>query len=105
MHAGNKNLSASEIADLLSRTAQAHGRYEIEVLARARDEAWAAWYAQHLLDNGLQDAFRAYSLEEGGRGQLEELLSQADISHRANAPDEKWEDYYGKYILEALTQK
>jgi hypothetical protein len=43
-------LTNEELADLLRDAEQAHGRYEKEELGGVRDEEWAPWYAEFIVN-------------------------------------------------------
>src|SRR5438874_2471677 len=88
----------SEISSLLANTESAHGRYEAEVLKGIRDEDWPKWYADYLLAHGLLDLFPTPAAAAQIGEHLDELLAEADTLHRANAPDERWQDYYARFL-------
>ena len=93
----------SEISSLLSGAESAHGRYEAEVLGGKRDEDWPRWYAGYLLDHGWLDLFPGSGTsgsDTGSRARLADLLTEADKLHRANAPNERWQDYYARFLLD-----
>jgi hypothetical protein len=93
----------SEISSLLSGAESAHGRYEAEVLGGNRDEDWPQWYAGYLLDHGWLDLFPSPGASvavAGSRARLAELLAEADELHRANAPNERWQDYYARFLVD-----
>jgi hypothetical protein len=43
-------LTSEELADLLREAEAAHGVYETEELGGVRDEEWAAWYAEFIVE-------------------------------------------------------
>ena len=51
--AGNE-LTKEELTALLREAEAAHGKYETEELGGARDEEWAAWYAEFIV-NALRE--------------------------------------------------
>lgn len=87
------------IADLLTRTLAAHGRYEKEVLGGKRDDDWPVWYAHHLREIGLLNHIPDGPGRELIREQLESLLARADDAYRAEQPDSTWQSYYAGYLL------
>src|SRR5438045_9636018 len=87
------------LSNLLAGTETAHGGYEAEVLQGSRDEDWPKWYAGYLLEHGLLDLFPGSGAAAQLDAHLDELLSEADGLHRANAPDEKWHDYYARFLV------
>lgn len=44
------DLTRDELADLIERAAEAHHVYEQQELDGERDEEWARWYADWILD-------------------------------------------------------
>jgi hypothetical protein len=98
---GNDNTAKErEIAALLRQTAEAHGVYEHDVLNDQYDVEWPKWYGEYLLDNGLPALLGKGEDGAGLKRPLDEVLSEADVSHRANAPGEIWQEYYARYLLE-----
>jgi len=90
--------SRSNLARLLREASAAHAVYEKETLGGVRDEEWAAWYAGYMLDHGAGtiDGWPTGARSPEG---ATALLSRADESHRANAPQDEWPEYYSLYIL------
>ncbi len=43
-------LTREELTSLLREAEEAHGRYETEELGGVRDEEWAAWYAEFIVN-------------------------------------------------------
>ena len=78
----------TQISHFLRRTAKAHDQFEQESLGGNRDEEWANWYAQYMLDNGFLDLFSDADQRDRLHDRLATLLADADVSHRANAPSE-----------------
>jgi hypothetical protein len=44
------DLTKEELTGLLREAEAAHGKYETEELGGVRDEEWAAWYAEFILN-------------------------------------------------------
>jgi hypothetical protein len=44
------DLTTKELADLLREAEAAHGKYETEELDGVRDEQWADWYADFIVN-------------------------------------------------------
>jgi hypothetical protein len=44
------DLTKEELTDLLRAAEAAHGQYEKTVLGGVRDEEWAPWYAEFIVD-------------------------------------------------------
>ena len=51
------------LRELLTRTAEAHGRFESEQLGGVYDEAWPQWYAAFMTQ---QLAAEGYTIERSG---------------------------------------
>jgi hypothetical protein len=88
------------IAQLLSTTGSAHGDYEATALGGAYDEQWPAWYAQYLVEHGLNDLLgRAAPLSVAD---VSLALREADAAfkadHAAMAPM-AWPSYYAERFL------
>jgi len=47
-------LTKEELTGLLRQAEEAHGKYEKEELGGVRDEEWAAWYAEFIV-NALRE--------------------------------------------------
>lgn len=100
----------AQVSALLSRASAAHSEYEKEALKGVRDEEWPSWYAEFLRENGLPALLYGSAAGEPELGDaqdlvanLDKLLAAADESHRANAPDERWEDYYARYLVKRVS--
>jgi hypothetical protein len=50
----HEELTKEELTRLLREAEQAHGKYETEELGGVRDEEWAAWYAEFIV-NALRE--------------------------------------------------
>jgi hypothetical protein len=44
------DLTKEQLTDLLREAEAAHGKYETEELGGVRDEEWAAWYAEFIVN-------------------------------------------------------
>ncbi len=90
----------TQIASLLSNAGAAHFRYETDELGGQYDTEWPHWYAGYLFEHGLSELIDPAEALEQAAASLEQLLKEADQSHKANAPDKKWETYYAEYWLD-----
>ena len=52
------DLTKEELTRLLREAEAAHGKYEAEELGGVRDEEWAAWYAEFIVDRLREGASR-----------------------------------------------
>ena len=50
------DLTKEELTRLLREAEEAHGKYEKEELGGVRDEEWAAWYAEFIVNALHKDA-------------------------------------------------
>jgi hypothetical protein len=91
-------MGESELARLLRETSAVHSYYESDVLGGVRDQEWAAWYARYMLEHGAGtiEGWPAGARTAEG---MAALLIGADESHRANAPQDDWPEYYAHFIL------
>ena len=77
------------LVELLTETGEAHHHYEEETLKR-RDEDWAGWYAQYLLEHGIRDALG----DDADRARLAAQLESLATAYGAERPSETWQEYY-----------
>jgi hypothetical protein len=92
------NDDRARIADLLRETAEAHHGYEEDVLGGERDEAWARWYADRLLERRLGDLVE----RTPSAGELAGLLEEATEARQREGPAEEWQRFASDWIVERL---
>ena len=83
----------SQLADLLHQTAEDH-----HVAFKATDGVdadWSIWYADRLIDQGIEKLLDAKLL----KSDLIYLLVGADKTLTATAPGAHWEPWYADYLL------
>lgn len=85
------------LSQQLAAAGAAHGEYEMTALHGEYDQQWAEWYANYLLAHDWNDIFP----EAWNAASLADALRQADTAHRANAPQQKWQDYYAEFFTRA----
>lgn len=81
------------LAELLHQTAEDH-----HVAFKATDGVdpdWSIWYADRLLQQGLEQLIEAKLL----KSDLIYLLVRADKEQSGEAPGGKWERYYADFFL------
>ena len=61
------------------------------------NDGWPEWYAAQ-----VHPAIHEYVDSEPSVDEVAEWLREADVRHRAGAPDERWPRYYARVILESL---
>jgi hypothetical protein len=91
----------ARIADLLGETAEAHHGYEEEVLGGERDEEWARWYADRLLERRLGDLVEKTPSAEELAGLLEEATEARERERAA----EEWPQFAAAWIVERLGER
>ena len=92
-----ESTSEQAVAVLLRETETAHGAYETNVLGGVFDEAWAAWYADYLLDHGLGDLLPgAASLDAGS---LTAMLARLAADYERGDQTSPWPDVYARGIV------
>lgn len=91
---------AAQFAELLKQASGAHFEYETTELHGVYDQQWAEWYAQHLVNHGVNNVLNcAWTVD-----QWASKLRRADASHRANASDQPWLAYYVDYLQREADQ-
>jgi hypothetical protein len=86
------------LAELLSRTAEAHHR--AFAATDGEDPDWPSWYASYLFQNGFEHLVEVGALSVPG---LSRLLIEADGRHRAESNGTSWELFYAN-LLRARAQ-
>jgi hypothetical protein len=92
------NDDRARIADLLRETGEAHHGYEEDVLGGERDEAWARWYADRLLERRLGDLVE----RTPSAGELAGLLEEATEARQREGAAEEWQRFASDWIVERL---
>ena len=96
MDKSESKAATAALVALLEQTQIAHRKYELAELDGVYDNNWASWYARYLMDNGIGPLLdRPVSAQD-----LETRLREADASHRANARQQKWVEYYATFLAE-----
>lgn len=90
-------LNVARIATLLTQAGVAHHEYEQTQLQGKTDAAWANWYAEFLVQHGLQDIIGAPVTPKP----LSHGLCQATESHRKEQSGLAWAEYTAVKIAEA----
>ncbi len=84
---------SQRLADLLHQTAEEH-----HVAFKASDGAdpdWSIWYADRLLQQGIESLLEATLL----KSDLIYLLVSADKEMNKSAPGARWERWYADFLL------
>jgi hypothetical protein len=86
---------AQKISDLLHEAAETH--HQVYRLTDGDDPDWASWYSDWLVNNselpGLLDV-------QPVRSELTYMLVRLDKKYTIEGPDEKFEDYYARGLVE-----
>ena len=90
----NPDLTA-KIARLLAQAGAAHHHFEQTVLNGVYDEAWPAWYAGYLLDNGLGELLA----EQPSQEQLAQFLDHSNEARKQQTPEPAWADYTAEALV------
>jgi hypothetical protein len=75
-----------QIESLLIQAEQAHGQYEQTILNGIYDQDWAIWYANYVIDQGIDKVLnRSFSGER-----LSQFLSQSYEQYKAEQSQKTW---------------
>jgi hypothetical protein len=88
----------SQVAELLSETESAHGTYEREELDGVRDEQWARWYADYLVQGELPDTLGSSPSSE----EVAAVLTEATTDLESAGSDADWSEYAAARVVERL---
>jgi hypothetical protein len=84
-----------QISGLLHEAGETHHR--VFRIVEGADDDWASWYAQWLINlSELPDLLGAKPV----RSELIYLLVSLDKQYTTESPDESWETYYARQILQ-----
>lgn len=90
--------ATERIAAVLAQAAEAHHTYEVEDLGGERDEEWARWYAEYVLDHGLASVAGA----PPSAGELAEILTEATEAHEREGSDRDWSEFAAERLASRL---
>jgi hypothetical protein len=85
------------VAALLREAETAHGAYETNDLAGVYDEAWPAWYAAYLLEQGLSDHLPG--AERLDIAILTAMLTRLAADYEQGEQTSPWPDVYAQGIV------
>jgi hypothetical protein len=85
-----------QIADLLSRAGAAHHTFEQNELGGVYDADWPAWYADWVLQNGLNDLL-GNDLDVNTLGPL---LAEINNTHQQADTDLSWAQFTAQVLAE-----
>ena len=81
------------LADLFHQTAEDH--HVAYAASDGVDPDWSIWYADHLLEQGVEQLLKAKLL----KSDLIYLLVLADKTQNIEAPGGQWERYYAEFFM------
>jgi len=89
------NEKAAKISALLHEAAETH--HVVYRISDGEDPDWASWYADWLVKlSELPDLLDVKPV----RSELVYMLVRLEKRYGMESPDEKWEDYYARGLLE-----
>jgi hypothetical protein len=90
--------TAEQVASLLHEAGETHHR--VFRIVDGADDDWASWYADWLISlSELPSVLGAKPV----RSELVYLLVGLDKEYAAHSPDEPWESYYARRVIEHFT--
>jgi hypothetical protein len=90
--------TAEQVASLLHEAGETHHR--VFRIVDGADDDWASWYADWLISlSELPSVLGAKPV----RSELVYLLVGLDKEYVARSPDEPWESYYARRVIEHFT--
>jgi hypothetical protein len=85
-----------QVESLLIQAEQAHGQYEQTILNGIYDKDWAIWYANYVIDQGIDKLLnRSFSGER-----LSQFLSQSYEQYKAEPSQKTWAAYSAQKLVE-----
>jgi hypothetical protein len=86
---------ASKVSELLHEAGETH--HQVYRIVDGADDDWASWYADWLINlSELPQILGKKPL----RSELVYLLVKLDKDYTAEKPDERWEDYYARAVVD-----
>jgi hypothetical protein len=84
------------ITALLLRAGEAHHVYERDVLNGVYHEDWHGWYAQYVLEHGINDYLATPLTAED----LVRVFIAVAAEHRASGTPEHWSQFYAHALCQ-----
>ena len=88
---------SSKVSELLHEAAETHHR--VFRISDGADDDWASWYADWLVRLSELPGLLGGSLV---RSELTWLLVGLDKEYAQRRPDQRWEDYYARALVDHL---
>ena len=86
---------STRISELLHEAAETHHR--VFRITDGADDDWASWYSQWLVTLSERPVLLGTTVV---RSELTWLLVRLDKEYSENRPDQRWEDYYTRALLD-----
>ncbi|MBW4518853.1 MAG: hypothetical protein KME16_04010 [Scytolyngbya sp. HA4215-MV1] len=86
-----------QVESLLIQAEQAHGQYEQTILNGVYDQDWSTWYANYVIEQGIEEILnRPFAGER-----LSQFLSQNYKQYKAEQSQKTWAAYTAQKLVEA----
>lgn len=93
------NDKEKEVSELLHEAAETH--HVVYKLVDGNDDDWATWYSEWLIN---LSKLPEHLGKKPVRSELTYLLVKLDKDYTSEKPQQKWEDYYAKRLLEHFSK-
>ncbi len=85
-----------QVESLLIQAEQAHGQYEQTILNGVYDQDWPTWYANYVIEQGIEKVLNSPFSGE----QLSQFLSQSYEQYKAEQSQKTWAAYTAQKLIE-----
>jgi len=86
----------AKIADLLSQAGSAHHHYEQTELKGVYDQNWAAWYADYVIEHGLNKLLP----QSVTVAQLSQFLTESNRGYEQTGKRQTWADFTAADLIQ-----
>ena len=86
---------SAKVSELLHEAAETH--HQVFRITDGADDDWASWYAEWLVT--LSELLELVG-GKAVRSELTYLLVRLDMEYTERRPDERWEDYYARELID-----
>lgn len=93
---GNMEDDYKKLKKLLREAALKHHTYEQNELNGKYDEMWADWYAEFLINNGIEELID----EKLNKNELKEILNEVTEKFKQSDYKQDWGDFVAQILLE-----
>ncbi|MCL5435083.1 MAG: hypothetical protein M1405_01710 [Patescibacteria group bacterium] len=88
-----------QISDLLQEASEIH--HSVYKIINGNDSDWASWYSDWLINLSKLPEFLGV---KPVRSELTYVLVLLDKEYTKEKPEDKWEDYYAKKLIEYFSK-